>query len=88
MQKELPNLEEKGILRELTHSKNQYPERVQKLLSVPNYLARARGEEKRDIALQRLVNSQEYTDEEKEKIMQISEAWESVRNSRGYYEEI
>lgn len=88
MQKELPNLEEKGILRELTHSKNQYPERVQKLLGVPNYLARARGEEKRDIALQRLVNSQEYTDEEKEKIMQISEAWESVRNSRGYYEEI
>ena len=88
MQKELPNLEEKGILRELTHSKNQYPERVQKLLGVPNYLARARGEEKRDKALQRLVDSQEYTDGEKERIMQINEAWESVRKSRGYYEEI
>ena len=88
MQKELPNLEEKGILRELTHSKNQYPEKVQKLLGVPDYLARARGEEKRDKALQRVVDSQEYTEEEKEKIMQISEAWESVRNSRGYYEEI
>lgn len=88
MQKELPNLEEKGILRELTHSKNQYPERVQKLLGVPNYLAKARGEEKRDKALQRLVDSQEYTDDEKERIMQISEAWENVRDSRGYYEEI
>ena len=88
MQKELPNLEEKGILRELTHSKNQYPEKVQKLLGVPDYLARARGEEKRDKALQRVVDSQEYTEEEKEKIMQINEAWESVRNSREYYEEI
>ena len=88
MQKELPKREEKGILRELTHSKNQQPERVQKLLGVPNYLARARGEEKRDKALQRLVDSQEYTDGEKERIMQINEAWESVRKSRGYYEEI
>lgn len=84
---ELPNLEENGIARELLHTKNQYTKDVQKLLGIPEDLAKAKTENQRQKALRRLEDSEEYTEEEKDKIRNIHMMWEEVRNSRELYEE-
>ena len=84
---ELPNLEEKGVLRELLHTKNKYTRDVQTLLGIPKELASARTETKREKALKILGESREYTPEEKERIRKIHIMWEQVRKSRDYYKE-
>ena len=84
---ELPNLEEKGVLRELLHTKNKYTRDVQTLLGIPKNLAGARTETQREKALNTLDESTEYTLEEKERIRKIHTMWEHVRESRDYYKE-
>ena len=84
---ELPNLEEKGVLRELIHTKNKYTRDVQTLLGIPKELASARTETKREKALNTLDESTEYTLQEKERIRKIHTMWEQVRKSRDYYKE-
>ena len=84
---ELPNLEEKGVLRELIHTKNKYTRDVQTLLGIPKELASARTETKKEKALKTLNESTEYTPDEKERIRKIHTMWEQVRKSRDYYKE-
>ena len=84
---ELPNLEDRGIGRELRHTKHQYTKNVQKLLGIPEDLAKARTEMQRQKALKRLEDSEEYTEEEKDKMQKIHMMWEEVRKSRELYEE-
>lgn len=85
--RELPNLEDRGIGRELRHTKHQYTKNVQKLLGIPEDLAKARTETQRQKALKRLEDSEEYTEEEKDKMQKIHMMWEEVRKSRELYEE-
>lgn len=85
--RELPNLEDRGIGRELRHTKHQYTKNVQKLLGIPEDLAKARTETQRQKALKRLEDSEEYTAEEKDKIRNTHMMWEEVRKSRELYEE-
>lgn len=84
---ELPNLEQKGILRELIHTKNKYTRDVQTLLGMPKNLASARTERQKEKALNTLDESAEYTPKEKEKIKKIHIMWEQVRESRDHYRE-
>ncbi len=84
---ELPNLEQKGILRELIHTKNKYTRDVQTLLGMPKNLASARTERQKEKALNTLDESTEYTPKEKEKIKKIHIMWEQVRESRDHYRE-
>ena len=84
---ELPNLEEKGVLRELIHTKNKYTRDVQTLLGIPKSLAGARTDIQKEKALKTLDKSTEYTPEEKERIRKIHTMWEKVRKSRDYYRE-
>ncbi len=83
----VPNLEEKGIMREIAHFKHKYPEEMQMLLGVPEFLAKARTETQREKALKLLQDSEEYTEAEKALIMKRNELWEQVRKSRGLYSE-
>ena len=85
--RELPNLEDRGIGRELRHTKHQYTKNVQKLLGIPEDLAKARTETQRQKALKKLEDSEEYTAEEKDKIRNTHMMWEEVRKSRELYEE-
>ena len=87
LMQELPNLEEKGILRELLHTKNKYTRDVQTLLGIPKRLAGARTDIQKEKALKTLDESTEYTPEEKERIRKIHTMWEQVRKSRDYYKE-
>lgn len=87
LMRELPNLEDRGIGRELRHTKHQYTKNVQKLLGIPEDLAKARTETQRQKALKRLEDSEEYTAEEKDKIRNTHMMWEEVRKSRELYEE-
>lgn len=87
LMQELPNLEEKGILRELLHTKNKYTRDVQTLLGIPKRLAGARTDIQKEKALKTLDESTEYTPEEKERIRKIHIMWEQVRKSRDYYKE-
>lgn len=84
---ELPNLEGKGVLRELLHTKNKYTKDVQILLGIPRNLAGARTDIQEEKALKTLEESKEYTVEEKERIRKIHTTWEQVRKSRDYYRE-
>ncbi len=84
---ELPNLEEKGVLRELIHTKNKYTRDVQTLLGIPKSLAGARTDIQKEKALNTLDESTEYTPEEKERIRKIHTMWEQVRKSRDFYKE-
>ena len=54
LMQELPNLEEKGILRELLHTKNKYTRDVQTLLGIPKRLAGARTDIQKEKALKTL----------------------------------
>lgn len=83
----LPNLEEKGIGRKLIHSKNKYTTDVQKLLGIPNDLAEARTDSKRQQALTKLKNSKTYTLEEKARIIKMHKMWEEIRHNRDIYRE-
>lgn len=83
----LPNLEEKGIIREISHFKNKYPKEMQILLGVPESLAKAMDEDKREKALKQLEDSEQYNAEEIEKMIKRNKAWEQVRNSRRLYTE-
>ena len=76
-----------NIYERVLNFKNKYPKEMQILLGVPESLAKAMDEDKREKALKQLEDSEQYNAEEIEKMIKRNKAWEQVRNSRRLYTE-